>query len=188
MTDEQLIEQCRSGRAAAFNELVERHQDRLFASLYKMLGNADEAQDAVQDAFILAFQKLETFSGRSAFSTWLYRVAVNAAFSQKRREKRRPQSLSTASGCRGIDPTDQSPASDPAAPLEQMETQRKVNEALQGLSEEFRAALVLKEIDGFRYDEIAEILDIPIGTVRSRIFRAREELREKLRSLLAAEV
>ena len=185
--DEELIRQCRAGRPAAFGTLVERHQDRLYAALLKMFGSADAAREAVQDAFVLAYQKLDGFGGRSQFSTWLYRIAVNAALSRKRRQKRQPAPLDGFGGREGVEPTDHHPAADPARPMELAETQDLVRRALAGLSEEFRTVLVLKEIDGFRYEEIAEIVDIPIGTVRSRIHRAREELRGRLKVLLSPE-
>lgn len=183
-SDRDLIGQCRQGRAEAFGELVERHQDRLYAAMLRMLGSADEAREAVQDAFVHAYQRLDGFRGDAAFSTWLFRIAVNAAFSRHRRKKRHKTSLDDARAAAGFEPPDAHADADPSFHLEQTETQDLVRAALAALPDDFRTALVLKEIEGFRYEEIAEIVGVPIGTVRSRIHRARNELREKLRVAL----
>ena len=180
LTDDELIERSRAGASEAFGELVERHQQRLFAGLLKMLGSTEQARDAVQEAFILAYQKLDTFQGHAAFSTWVFRIAVNAALTEKRRKKRGATSLDQNPDC-PAEPVDYRSGSDPTEPTEQRETQHLVQAALQALPEEFRTVLVLKEIEGFRYEEIAAMIGIPLGTVRSRIHRARNELRQKLR-------
>jgi RNA polymerase sigma-70 factor (ECF subfamily) len=187
-SDGELIRQCRAGAAEAFGVLVDRHGDRLFAGLLRMLGSAEEARDAAQDAFVHAYQKLDTFHGNSAFSTWLFRIAVNAAFSRQRRSKRYKTSLDGARGEYGYELSDHRSGADPTQSLEQSETQRIVQEALAELPDDYRCALVLKEMEGYRYEEIAEIMDVPIGTVRSRIHRARNELREKLRIALKGNV
>lgn len=187
-SDGELIRQCRAGTAEAFGVLVDRHGDRLYAGLFRLLGSAEDARDASQDAFVHAYQKLDTFHGNSAFPTWLFRIGVNAAFSRRRRSKRYKASLDDARGEYGFELSDHRTGSDPSHSLEQADTQRVVREALAELPDEYRAALVLKEMEGFRYEEIAEILEIPIGTVRSRIHRARNELREKLRIALKGTV
>lgn len=187
-SDLELIRQCRAGAVEAFGVLVERHQDRLYAALVRMLGSSEDAREAAQDAFVHAYQKLDTFQGTAAFSTWLFRIAVNAAFSRKRRTKRYRTSLDGGSGETGYDPADARIDADPSQPLEQSETQKLVREALAALPDDYRTALVLKEMDGFRYEEIAEIVGVPIGTVRSRIHRARNELRDKLRIALKGQV
>lgn len=152
-----------------------------------MLGSAEEAREAAQDAFIHAFQKLDTFQGNAAFSTWLFRIAINAAFSRKRRSKRYRSSLDGHRESIGFEPSDHRSGANPAEPLEQSETRRIVRDALEALPEDYRMVLVLKELEGYRYEEIAEIVGIPIGTVRSRIHRARNELREKLRISIKSE-
>lgn len=184
LSDRDLIRKCRDGAPEAFGVLVERHQDRLFAGLYRMLGSADEAREAAQDAFVHAYQKLDTFQGKSAFSTWLFRIAVNAAFSRQRRSRRYRASLNGAGDPAAFEPADHRTGSDPAQPLEQSETQQIVQDALAALPDEFRTVLVLKEMEGLRYEEIAEVVGVPIGTVRSRIHRGRSELRQKLRVAL----
>jgi RNA polymerase sigma-70 factor (ECF subfamily) len=182
--DEHLIAECLSGRPDAFGELVVRYQDRLYHTLVGMLGSADEAQDAAQDAFIHAFSRLDTFRGQSAFYSWLFRIAVNAAVSRKRKSRRAGASLDAAREQTGMEPVDGHASSEPSYAMEVSENQLLVCRALGELSDEFRTVLVLKEMEDLKYEEIAEIVGCPVGTVRSRIHRARAELREKLRILL----
>ncbi len=178
--DRHLIEQSLAGRSEAFGELVVRYQDRLYNTLVKVLGSHDDARDAAQDAFVQAFQKLSSFQGNSAFYSWLFRIAVNAAISQKRKSKRFPQSVEAARDKSGAEPVDPHPEGRPGHAMETAERQQLVRDALAQLPDEYRTVLVLKEIEGLRYEEIAEAVGCPIGTVRSRIHRARQELREKL--------
>ncbi len=182
--DRQLIEQCLAGRTEAFGHLVLRYQDRLYGALCRMLGSADDARDVAQDAFVLAFQKLDTFKGESAFYSWLFRIAMNAAISHRRKSGKRPVSVDASKEQSGAEPVDTHPEIRPAHALERSERQAIVQRALDELSEEFRTVLVLKEIEGFQYEEIAAFVGCPIGTVRSRIHRARLELRQKLERLL----
>lgn len=184
-TDEQqLIAECLSGQTEAFGRLVVRYQDRLYNTLVQMLGSADDARDVAQDAFVHAFQKLGTFRGNSAFYSWLFRIAVNAAVTRKRKDRRKMASIEVARESSGTEPIDSHPGSEPSYPLEVAERQAVVRQALAGLSEEYRTVLVLKEMEGLKYEEIAEIVGCPIGTVRSRIHRARSEMREKLEAVL----
>lgn len=182
--DQKLIEQSLAGSLDAFGQLVVRHQDRLYNALVNVVGSADDARDIAQDAFVKAFQKLETFRGRSAFYSWLFRIAMNTALTQMRKKKRHIASLDAAREKAGIEPLDSHPTASPSHPLEVAERQTMVRTALAQLSDDFRTVLVLKEMDGLKYDEIAEILECPVGTVRSRIHRARTELRQRLAVLL----
>jgi RNA polymerase sigma-70 factor (ECF subfamily) len=178
--DQHLIAECLQGRTAAFGELVKRYQDRLYNTAYRLMGNAEDAQDVVQEAFLNAYQSLGGFKGDSLFFTWLYRIAVNTAISLKRKQ-RVALSIHTGPGEEGgIDPADPSVASQPTHALEQAEEERRVQQALDRLSPEHRTVLVLKEIEGQKYEMMAEILGVPIGTIRSRLHRARLELRELL--------
>ena len=161
-----------------------RYQNRLFNTLISVLGSAEDARDVAQEAFILAFQKLHTFRGRSAFYSWLFRIALNSAVSQKRKMNRVTVSIEAAREQTGAEPLDQHADSRPEHSLESSERQGAVRAALAELAEEFRTALVLKEMENLSYEEIAEIVGCPIGTVRSRIHRARAELRERLQGLL----
>ena len=181
--DQELIADCLSGQTHAFGDLVTRYQNRLFNTLVTVLGSTEDAHDVAQDAFVSAFQKLHTFRGHSAFYSWLFRIALNSAVSRKRKS-RVAVSIDVAREKSGVEPTDRHPAARPEHALETIETQSAVRAALAELAEEFRTALVLKEMEEMSYEEIAQIVGCPIGTVRSRIHRARLELREKLQGLL----
>ncbi|MFO1093236.1 MAG: sigma-70 family RNA polymerase sigma factor [Planctomycetaceae bacterium] len=178
--DQSLILRCRAGDVDAFGGLVVRYQDRLYATLVHLLGSLEDARDVTQDAFVLAFEKLATFRGDSAFYSWLFRIAYNAAMTRKRKERRVPKSIDAVREQRGDDLRDGRADTDPGAAIDSEERQQLVRKALDELGEDYRTAIILKEIDGLRYDEIAVIVGCPIGTVRSRIHRARHELREKL--------
>jgi len=184
-TDAQLIGRTLSGEPAAFGELVLRYQDRLYNSLFRVLGSAEDARDAAQDAFVQAFVKLDTFRGSSAFYTWLYRIAFNTAMSHSRRQ-RPTRSLDADRNELGREPIDSQPSPDARLDLSERATQ--VHRALAELSAEFRQVIVLREMDGCKYEEIAEILELPVGTVRSRLFRARLELRDRLATVLENQI
>lgn len=175
--DAALVEAALAGDRNAFGDLVARYQDRLFNSLLRLVGSHEDAADAVQDAFVQAFVKLESFRGASQFYTWLYRIAMNAALSRRRR--RRPSaSLDLAKETAGEEPT--TIAAGPEDVVLSHERVEHVQAALAALGDEHRQILVLREIDGCAYEEIAEILELPVGTVRSRLFRARVQLKEQL--------
>lgn len=180
-SDQQLITESVAGNLDAFDVLVRRYQDRLVHSLHHALGSEDDARDAAQQAFVSAWKQLESFRQDAAFYSWLYRIAMNAAISRKRKQRLPTTSLDRHLEDTGVSPSDKSDDAAPGHSLETEERVRLVQEALQGISEEFRQPLVLKEIDNFSYEEIANVLNIPIGTVRSRIFRARKELTERLK-------
>jgi RNA polymerase sigma-70 factor (ECF subfamily) len=180
--DAHLVEAALAGDRGAFGDLVLRYQDRLFNSLFRMVGSREDAADAVQDAFVQAYVKLESFRGASQFYTWLYRIAMNVALSRRRR--RRPTtSIDAVKENVGDEPTDA--AAGPEGVLASQEMIEQVQVALAALGEEHRQILVLREIDGCAYEDIAQILDLPVGTVRSRLFRARVQLKEKLTGLSA---
>jgi RNA polymerase sigma-70 factor, ECF subfamily len=180
-----LVEACRAGHTEAFGQLVQRYQNRLYPTIVRLMGSPDDAQDVLQDAFVRAFEKLDQFHGKSSFYTWIYRIAVNLALSgHRRRLNRRILSLERRSSRPEADPADKSREADPSSALERLERDAMIQSALNGLGPEHRAVIVLKDFDGRRYEEISALLDIPIGTVRSRLHRARCELRERLRSLV----
>jgi RNA polymerase sigma-70 factor (ECF subfamily) len=184
LSDAQLIDRALAGRSEAFGQLVLKYQDRLFNSVFHWVGNAEDARDIVQEAFVQAFLKLESFQRRSAFSTWVYRIAFNAAASYQRR--RRP--MGSTDRVREVshrEPMDKQDA--PPEALDRKECRQQVQNAIAALGDDYRAVLVLREIDGRNYEEIAEILDLPIGTVRSRLHRARLELRDALQQFLPVE-
>lgn len=180
--DRRLIAESLAGRTASFGELVLRYQDRLYHVANRVLDNPDDALDAVQDAFVSAYQSLASFKGEAEFFTWLYRIAFNTAISAKRR-KRSVLSLDAGGGREGesrIDPEDRASDVAPEAALERSEDERMLAHAIAKLSPEHRAVLLMKDIDGLKYEEIADLMAVPIGTVRSRLHRARLELRNLL--------
>jgi RNA polymerase sigma-70 factor (ECF subfamily) len=176
--DNRLITACRSGKTEAFGVLVSRYQDRLYPTVFRLTGCAEDALDLLQEAFLRAYQKLDHFNGESSFYTWVYRIAVNLALSDLR--KRRP----AVGGSLTIDPPDRRGADEPSASLERAEREERIQQALGALAPDHRTIVVMKEFDDLRYDEIGAMLGIPVGTVRSRLHRARCELRERLRDLV----
>jgi RNA polymerase sigma-70 factor (ECF subfamily) len=182
--DARLVEAALQGDRDAFGDLVVRYQDRLFNTLLRIAGSREDAADAVQDAFVQAYLKLESFRGDAQFFTWLYRIAMNMALSRRRR--RRPVgSLEAAKSSAGEEPMDA--AAGPDGRLLATERAEQVQTALADLGEQHRKILVLRELEGCSYEVIADILELPVGTVRSRLFRARLQLRQKLRSLWGEE-
>lgn len=182
--ENQLIDRALQGDRDAFAQLVELNQDRLFASMLQITCSPDEAEEVVQEAFIRAFIKLDTFQRNSQFFTWLYRIAFNAALTRRRRKRARV-SLDQAREDNGLEVTDTADGVD--EPMLREERIAMVREALQTLTEEHRSILVLREMQECSYEEIAEILDISIGTVRSRLSRSRRQLKLALEAMQRAE-
>jgi RNA polymerase sigma-70 factor (ECF subfamily) len=182
--ENQLIDRALQGERDAFAQLVELNQDRLFASMLQITCSPDEAEEVVQEAFIRAFIKLDTFQRNSQFFTWLYRIAFNAALTRRRRKRARV-SLDQCREDNGLEVSDTGDAVD--EPMLREERIAMVREALQTLTEEHRAILVLREMQENSYEEIAEILDISIGTVRSRLSRSRRQLKLALEAMQRAE-
>ena len=189
--DAQLISQALGGQTAAFGQLVQKYQDRLYNTVVHVVGNAEDSKDVVQEAFVQAFLKLESFHGASAFYTWLYRIAFNVAatFHRRRGAMRAAEQSALADGPLRVSAEGhpRHTADGPSEQLEREERCRQVRHAISKLAEEHRVVLVLREMDGCCYDTIAEILDLPVGTVRSRLHRARMQLREQLKEVLAVE-
>ncbi len=184
-SDQQLISDALRGTAdsaEAFDLLVLRYQDRLVHSLEHSLGSRADALDAAQQAFLLAWQQLSKFRGDSGFYSWLYRIARNAAISSVRR--RRPAgSLDQLTEAGLAEPVDQGTAGAPGAALELDEEVQRLRQALRQVPQDFREVLVLKDIDEMSYEQISELLGIPLGTVRSRLFRARQDLLDRMQRL-----
>jgi RNA polymerase sigma-70 factor (ECF subfamily) len=178
--DHRLIAACLQGDPAAFGQLVRRYQDRLYNTVFRLVGNAEDAQDVVQEAFLSAYQSLDGFKGHAEFFTWLYRIAYNTAISLKRKQR---VTLSLSAGPDGdgrVEPADESDLSQPGQGLERIEEERRIQAALNRLSPEHRVVLILKDMEGQKYETMAEVLQVPIGTIRSRLHRARAELRALL--------
>jgi RNA polymerase sigma-70 factor (ECF subfamily) len=178
--DQSLILRTIGGEINAFGLLVQKYQNRLFNGLVQIIQNHAEAEDLTQETFVLAFTKLTSFQGNSAFYTWLYRIAYNLAITRIRRRKVNVSLDSQREA--GIDYASKNCS--PSERLEQNEQVNLVRTALNQLSEEHRTILILREMEEMDYDALSEILDLPIGTVRSRLHRAREQLREKMTSLI----
>jgi RNA polymerase sigma-70 factor (ECF subfamily) len=180
--DARYIDQALAGNAEAFGMLVQKYQDRLYNTILHFVGGSEDAHDITQDAFVQAFTKLRSFHRTSAFYTWLYRIAFNLAMTRQRR--RRPvASLDVAKEHAALEPV--SRAEDPHEHVERSERAVQVQAALAALSEDHRSVLILREIDDFDYENIADVLGVPVGTVRSRLHRARIELKQQLLKLLA---
>jgi RNA polymerase sigma-70 factor (ECF subfamily) len=177
VADNELIDRTLDGDTEAFGCLVSRYQDRLYNTLVHVGGSFDEARDIVQEAFVQAFVKLDTFQRAAGFYTWLYRIAFNLRIGLARRERRRA-ALQQAQRLTGGESEQRELG--PSAPLESAECARQVRAALDLLAEDYREVLVLRDMDGCCYEEIARILHVPLGTVRSRLHRARAQLREHL--------
>jgi RNA polymerase sigma-70 factor (ECF subfamily) len=166
--DAALLARAVEGDGDAFSELMHRHEDRVFAVCLRITGDREAALDAAQETFLTLFRKGHQYRGAAAVSTWLYRVAVNSCYDQMRRSRRRP----TEPLPEQYEPAD--PGSD--RDFELIDSSPAVEAALAELSPEFRAVIVLGDINGYGLNEMAEMLEIPVGTVKSRLFRARRQL------------
>lgn len=187
--DHQLVLRAQGGEKLAFGLLVTKYQRKLFRLAFRMLGNQAEAEDVVQETFIKAYRALPQFRSDSAFYTWLYRIAVNAArTSLESRGKRLPELYGTKTENDETFNTDEylTDTDTPETLLSSKQIAHTVNLALEELPQDLRMALSLREVDGLSYDQIAELMECPIGTVRSRIFRAREAIAEKIQPLMDA--
>ncbi len=174
------VRQTVAGDTRAFGLLVERYQRRLLTAVTRSVGRQGLAEDIVQDAFLRAFEAIERFEGRSSFYTWLYRIAFNLLLSRRRREAR----SANPAGPVPVEEAQTDETTNPQAQVETLERRHLVQQAIDNLTDVFRLPLVLREVEGMNYDEIGEVLRLPVGTVKSRIHRARAELRDKLRDLL----
>ncbi|HSI58076.1 MAG TPA: RNA polymerase sigma factor RpoE [Ideonella sp.] len=189
--DAALVERVKQGDVRAFEMLVVKYQRRIERLIARMVRDTDLVQDIAQETFIRAYRALPQFRGESAFYTWLYRIAVNTAKKALVDLKRDPVITDTAlAGTRddddetsrpGLEPTD---GATPESLLASKVIAATVNAAIEALSEDLRQAITLREIEGLSYEEISEAMNCPIGTVRSRIFRAREAIALRLRPLL----
>ena len=169
-----LISRARGGDREAFGELVEQYRDNVYRLAYRMCGNAYDADEAAQEAFVAAWRALPNFRGDAKFSTWLYRLTTNAAIDVMRREKRH-QTVGDGEMMELADDADS-----PQETVERTEQQEAVQKALSTLSEEYREVLLLRYMEELDYAEIAEVLQLPSGTVKSRINRAKAALKAAL--------
>ena len=185
-TDQQLVDQVMAGNKNAFNLLVMRYQHRVAALIARFVQDPQEVEDVAQEAFIKAYRALPLFRGDSAFYTWLYRIAVNTAKNYLVARSRRPpaQDLEIDE----VEPTETGSVlreiESPEGRLSTSELKVAVEAALDSLPEELKTAFILREFSGLSYEDIAEVMDCPVGTVRSRIFRAREAIDRKITELM----
>jgi len=182
-----LVEQAKRGQLTAYDELVRRYQERIYATVYHMTSNHEDANDLAQETFIKAYQALMSFKGGSSFYTWLYRIAVNKTINfLKQRRNRVQMSLNDLAFNAENDPDLVALVSDktPRRDLNLVELQERLNAAMLKLSEQHRLVVTLHDIQGLPHDEIAKIMDCNIGTVRSRLFYARQQLQAYLSDFL----
>lgn len=184
--DQQLIERIQRGDKNAFNLLVRKYQHKVVSLVSRYVSNPGDVPDVAQEAFIKAYRAIPDFRGESAFYTWLYRIAVNTAKNYIVAQGRRPpdmdvdsQDAETYEGAESLHEV-----ANPENLMLSAEIRREVASTLESLPEDLRTAITLREIEGMSYDEIAEIMDCPVGTVRSRIFRAREAIDKRIQPLL----
>ena len=190
-----LVEQAQAGDMAAFSRLVVKYQDRIVNTCWRVCGNLDDAQDLAQEAFLKALQALDRFSFKASFYTWLFRIAVNLSISHRRKAARAPKlSLHGPSGewsgdhqASELVRQASGEMDSPMGRASQREVKQLVIEGLDALDDHHRSVLVLRDLEGFDYEQIAEILEVPTGTVKSRLHRARMELRTKLKPVLATD-
>jgi RNA polymerase sigma-70 factor (ECF subfamily) len=174
-----LVARARGGELAAYDDLVKRYQERIYATVYHMTSNHEDANDLAQEAFIKAFQAIKSFKGGSSFYTWVYRIAVNKTINfLKQRKNRTQMSLDDLDFNAEHDPDLVALISDktPRREANLSELQEKLNEAMQKLSDSHRLVVTLHDVQGMSHEEIAKIMDCNIGTVRSRLFYARQQL------------
>ena len=186
-----LVTAAKAGDKEAFSRLVEAYQDRIYGYLSRMLSDPDEAEDVAQEVFVRAYRSLGKFRGASSFHTWLYRIASNLAIDVARRRKRQDNSVYSldASVEVGEDEYDRDIPDDSGAPdqlTEQREVREIVRQVVDELPEKLRDVVILYELQGESYEDIASILDVPLGTVKSRLFNARGQLKKKLQRMVEA--
>ncbi len=185
-TDKELVKRVQRGDQVAFDLLFARYQSRILNLVSRYVRDSEEVQDVAQEAFIKAYRALPKFRGDSAFYTWLYRIAINTAKNYLVARSRRPPSTDV-----DVDDADHRDDADmlrsgenPEAALSRDQLKATIHQALSDLPDDLRSALTLREFDGLSYEQIAEVLECPVGTVRSRIFRAREFVDQRMQPIL----
>jgi len=186
---EDLVERAKAGDRPAFGQLVEVYQDKIYGYVSRMLGDPDEAEDVAQETFVRAYRSLPHFRGAASFHTWLYRIASNLAIDVARRNRRQStgdfsldEPLESEEGDYEREIADESGS--PEQLTQRREMQELVRQAVAELPEKLRAVVVLYELQGESYEDIAEILGCPLGTVKSRLFNARSQLKDMLEQLV----
>lgn len=178
MDDLSLAKKAGQGDAAAFEQLMRAHENKMYAVSLRMCGNREDALDCTQEAMIRIYRAIGNFKGQSSFATWVYRITMNTCLDELRRRKVRSSSSLDALLDTGWAPTDEEDT--PEHHSIAKEQRRMLERAIADLPEDMRAAIVLRDVQGFSYDEIAKMLEVNVGTIKSRISRGREKLREVL--------
>lgn len=176
--DELLLRRACKGDVQAFEELMQSHESRIYAIALCMMGNREDAQDCAQEAMVRIYRAMGSFKGQSALATWIYRITMNTCLDELRRRKARKVTSLDSLVDNGWSPTDTGDT--PEEHGLRVEKQNALNQAIQSLPDDMRAAIILRDVKGYSYDEIASILDANVGTIKSRISRGREKLREIL--------
>ena len=188
--DLSLVERCRASDESAFNEVVSRYKSKVYSYIYRMTGSSDDAEDLTQEVFIRMYTSIDSFRSQSSLSTWLFRIASNLCIDRFRRSKTRTPAYSLDEPILGNDSESGHEIPDstyePQRLLENTEMAEQIQLSLAQLPEKLRAAVILHDVEGLPYEEIAQIVGCPLGTVKSRLFNARMQLREKLSGYLAA--
>ncbi|HEU4318506.1 MAG TPA: sigma-70 family RNA polymerase sigma factor [Acidimicrobiia bacterium] len=170
--DQELLARVVEGDHEAFNQIMRHHEDRVFSVCLRIMGNREQALDATQETFLTAFRKADQFKGNSALGTWIYRIAVNTCYDQLRKQKRRRTDPIPGH----LDPTDYSAQDE----VDSAALRPEIVRALAALPQDFRSAIVLSDIEGMGLPEVADVLGVPVGTVKSRVFRGRRLLAQEL--------
>jgi len=178
MNEERLIERASQGDTQAFDQLLSEHEKRMYGICLRMCRNQEDAQDCLQESMLRIFRAITSFKGQSSFSTWVYRITMNACIDELRRRKNAQQVSVDTLMEEGWMPVD--PGETPEEHAVSVDQQAELSRLIRQLPEDMRAAVVLRDIQGYTYEEISEILDTNVGTVKSRISRGRERLREKI--------
>jgi RNA polymerase sigma-70 factor (ECF subfamily) len=179
-----LIERCQQGDAAAFDALVQQYSSWVYNLAYRLTGNPDDAEDVAQEAFVRVFKAIRRYRRSAAFSTWLYRVVTNVCLDELKRRGRRPVPMSQSGDADSDPPEAADPMADPAEIAERRERQAVIQRAIASLPRQQRAVLVLCDVQGMSYEEAAEVLGAKVGTVKSRLNRARLALKARLEPVM----
>jgi len=178
LDENKLISRASGGDPSAFNQLMGMHEKRMYAVALRMCGNREDAQDCLQEAMLRVYRAIGGFKGQSSFGTWVYRITMNTCLDELRRKKNKQNVSFDNLLDQGWSPADDSAS--PEKKVMQIEMRKSISTSIQELPEDMRSAIIMRDIHGYSYDEIADILGVNVGTIKSRISRGREKLREKL--------